>query len=153
LSDYELIRDLYLRDVVARGRIVVVSGPPCSGKTTFAQQHRLDNDEVLDWDVVFAEVGGGLELYDQPPALTTAVWREFESRLHTFARGFVIRSAPTVEQRATLRSQLHGRSIVLATSAMTCYERLLASTRPEAAKRRGASYSATWWHEYPSGPV
>lgn len=41
------------------GTITVVSGPPCSGKTTYVADNRKDGDVVVDLDALVVALGSG----------------------------------------------------------------------------------------------
>ena len=137
----------FLRALWSRGSIVVVAGPPCSGKSTFARIHSLPGDQVLDWDSHFAGYTG-LALYDQPPDLAREVGREFERRMRELTQGWIVRSAADPEKRALLRRRFNARAIVLAVPAAVCLERLNTADRAMPAKIRGAGWIASWWAAY-----
>lgn len=127
---------------------VIAAGPPCAGKTTFAQLHLLEGDEVLDWDVVAAELTGA-EMHTRPRDTWGQVEAEFRDRAFAMERGFIIRSAPTAAHRRMLRTLYRAdQVVVLATQAAICHLRLAMSGRPEEAVRRLDPAIKRWWREY-----
>ena len=38
--------------------IILVIGPPCSGKSTYVAQHKADGDLVVDYDAIAVAIGG-----------------------------------------------------------------------------------------------
>jgi predicted kinase len=127
----------------------IVTGPPCSGKTSWAREHTPD--EVLDFDDLFASLTG-LSLYVQPPDQRAWIEHEFRIRLEQVDSGSIVRTAPTRQHRAVLR-RLHGaRSVVLAVPAEVCLARLEASDRPAEVKPEHARAIARWWAQYQPSP-
>lgn len=43
---------------MTEARVVLVSGPPCSGKTTYVREHRGPHDLVFDMDAIKEALGG-----------------------------------------------------------------------------------------------
>lgn len=129
------------------GRIVILAGPPCAGKTTYAHEHAISADEILDYDVVFAEISG-LDLYEREFGQADAVGAEFQRRLERIRQGFVIRCAPEKQHRAILRRTCGATSIVLAVPAEVCHARLRESDRPDTAKQRLHQAIDGWWDLY-----
>lgn len=128
--------------------IVLLSGPPCAGKTTYARDHAEEGDRILDWDVLYAEVTGGRRLYDQPPRYAREVSAEFQRRSAAIRRGWIIRSAPRYVERAAI-VRLHGaRSIVLAVDPLECATRLARSGRPGPVQLRQRPYIYAWWWQF-----
>jgi hypothetical protein len=62
--------------------LVVVTGPPCSGKTTYVNEHRQSGDVIIDLDAMAQALGA--DPYDYPPAITAVA---------QYARGAAIRAA------------------------------------------------------------
>lgn len=57
-------------------RITVVTGPPCSGKSTYVQQHRMPGDIIVDFDLIAQALGSSAD-HDHPDALreiAAAAW-------------------------------------------------------------------------------
>lgn len=126
----------------------IVCGPPCSGKTTWAEQQTPGR--VLDYDAVFCEVTG-LPLYVQPEEHRATVDAVFRQRLESFAGGSIIRMAPKKQHRATLRRLHNARSVVLLAPPEVCLTRLEASDRPAEMKAAHRAAIARWWQDYQPG--
>lgn len=62
-------------------RVVLVTGAPCSGKTTYVTQHKGPEDVVVDYDALCVALGSG-DSHDHPRAVR---------RLATVARDAVLR--------------------------------------------------------------
>lgn len=126
------------------GRITLVAGPPCSGKTTWAHENA---DVVLDWDELYAEVSG-LPLYIQPPSFKSEVDALWNERRWAMTEGVIVRCAPRKQHRAIWRKTHRATIVVLAVPEDVCLERLDATDRPEDTKRRDRLYIPQWWMEY-----
>jgi len=127
--------------------VTLIAGPPCAGKTTYAHAHVTPGDEILDYDVVYAELSG-LALYERAFRQGDAVAAEFQRRLEWIRRGFVIRCAPRKQHRAVIRRLHCATSVVLAVPAAICHARLTASDRPDALKRGLHEAIDSWWDEF-----
>jgi 5-methylcytosine-specific restriction protein A len=133
--------------IVRRGDVVILCGPPCSGKTTFAHQHAEPGDQILDWDSLFAEMTG-LPMYVQPDEHAHRVGEVFRARGRSLKRGWHISTAPTRQKRAILRDITGGDALILAVPATECLARLERSDRPAAVKMAQRNAIAYWWREY-----
>ena len=137
----------WLSSLELRGPKIIVAGPPCSGKTTFAKIHALAGDEVLDYDVVHAELTG-LPLYVHDETQISRTVDEFGGRARAMRQGWIVRTAPTAAARAAAREAMQARSIVLEVWPGECLARLEASGRPDSAKIRLRAYVDEWWRRY-----
>lgn len=54
--------------------IVLIAGPPCAGKSTYAQQHAEPGDMVIDYDLIAAAIGSP-DHHDHPASLRPAIVR------------------------------------------------------------------------------
>lgn len=90
--------------------VVVVTGPPCSGKSTYVNDHAGPNDVVIDLDALaLALMPPGAHHHVYPPhvrhvaigARNTAIARA--TRLSEQCRVFLIHADPTPEQRREYR--------------------------------------------------
>jgi shikimate kinase len=137
----------WLADLELRGAKILVAGAPCSGKTTFAKAHALAGDEILDYDVVHAELTN-LELYVHDESQISRSVSEFGRRARAMRQGWIIATAPSIDRRRALRKSLQARSIVLEIWPGECLARLERSDRPDAAKMRLRSAITEWWERY-----
>lgn len=133
--------------------ITIVAGPPCAGKSTYVADQAEPGDEVLDWDVIFAEVAQR-PIHDRDVPDREAVEAEteqrFRARLAAMSRGWVIRCAPKRQHRAIMRRTKRARSVVLAVPLQECLRRLDQDvTRSD--READASAIRRWWAEY-DGP-
>lgn len=106
--------------------MILVTGPPCAGKTTWVRSQALPTQTVVDFDDICEEIGA--VRYQATPrqlALARTLWLE---RLPT--ADFVIWANPTRQQRALLRSQ--GANVVRVMAPMDVCLGRAANQRPEA---------------------
>lgn len=96
------------------GRVVLVCGPPCAGKSTYVRAHAQPGDLVLDQDVIGVQAMRQA-LATLPPAQGTA---------------WVIRPAPGPARRAALAKRLRAEVVLLTPSAEELTAR--ARQRPDA---------------------
>ena len=132
------------------GVLTVVCGPPCAGKSTYAESLALP---ILDWDVFYARAAG-VPVHIRAPddtAVRAAVERAFrEAMIHASAQRIptaVIRTAPKRQARDYFREQFEARVVVCETSAQECLARLH-RTRPEASWRMCEDVIREWWATY-----
>jgi predicted kinase len=125
---------------------ILVAGPPCSGKSTWAREHG-DGAAVLDFDEVYAEMTG-LPLYERSAARDQGVRAVFAARIEQARRSrssvIVVATAPRRWQRRRFGAR---RTVVLEVSAETCKVRSL-GIRPD----RWAAGIDHWWATYEPAP-
>jgi predicted kinase len=135
--------------------VYLLAGPPCSGKSTLARlEAEWHGGHVLDWDDIRAEVTG-LETHDHGPnpaqvlPVVESIYQQRAQQL-VAAAGLVwmIRAAPTKQNRAMLRRLYGVVPIVLAVPVDECLARLEASDRPGSSKLYYRSAIASWWSRY-----
>lgn len=104
----------------ALGRVVVVAGPPCAGKSTYVEKRAGDGDVVIDLDAILASLVPDFVQFATPvdsPTLNRAI-RIRNEMLGTLARpparnAWLIVSAPTLEERAWWQAQLGAECVLL----------------------------------------
>ena len=137
----------WLSSLELRGAKIVVAGPPCSGKNTFADAHRLAGDDVLDYDQVHAELTGlPLHVHDESEISRTV--HVFGTRAAAMRQGWILATAPAIATRKSFRETHNARSVVLEVWPGECLTRLERSDRPDAAKARLRPVIDAWWARY-----
>lgn len=85
--------------------LTVVTGPPCSGKSTYARSHAAPSDVILDFDVL-AQSLGSANSHDHPPAIAAiapTLWNAGVSRLcasHHGLNAWIVDASPTRQRKA-----------------------------------------------------
>jgi hypothetical protein len=116
-------------------RIVVIAGPPCAGKTTFADLVAGPEDVVLDFDVVARELGSPV-LWSHPEPWRSRAEADMQAAVRwavlepSEATAWVIRTAPRPRQRAELAERWNARVYLLNPGERECRRRARADGRP-----------------------
>ena len=102
--DALLARRAALRSEVApAGRVTLVTGAPCSGKSTYVAAHHGPNDVVIDYDDLAVALGSP-DRYDHPEALRPVVLAAWSAALLEARRSglhvWLIRGFPTARDLA-----------------------------------------------------
>lgn len=109
----------------------VVAGPPCSGKSTYVQEHAKRGDLVVDFDRLAQAVGKDVEPYDYPDHIRASV-REMRTALIRYGLDkvpaqyqlWVIDTAVYDRERTLQRYRNEGAEIVVLDPGMeVCLER------------------------------
>ena len=125
--------------------VTLVTGAPCSGKSTYVRQHAHPGDVVLDFDIIARQLGSSRR-WRHETAIREAAEEIMRARLAAVAtakRGvfWVIRCTPLAQERAALASWLHAdRVVVLRPPLSVLMDRAL--QRPD---RRGTVASVRSW--------
>ena len=120
----------------------LVTGPPCSGKTTYVHTHSTPGDVVIDYDALAVALGSP-DTHRHPDhirAVTTDVWAAAIAAAHRHAPNlWLIRTFPTATDRATANTV-----ITLDVAATECKRRAHNAGRPE-----GWNHLIdTWWSQH-----
>lgn len=129
------------------GEVVLVCGPPASGKSTWVRQRAAPGDQVVDFDQLCRSLGSKSR-HDHPRhvrEMAKAIRRSIEEKSADFpGRTWVIRSLPKASDRAAVAERLGARVVMLATSADEALERAQQDDRPA---WTGAAIR-DWWRDY-----
>ncbi|WP_187438186.1 AAA family ATPase [Actinomadura decatromicini] len=130
-------------------RVVLVCGPPASGKSTWVAKQASDGDTVIDFDRLCRELGStahhdhAREVADRAHVLRSALERQVSAMESGTA--WVIRSAPDPQQRRSLARSLRAtETVVIAASAEQARARAAADNRPDWTGRA----IDRWWSLY-----
>lgn len=129
--------------------VVVVCGPPGSGKSTFVRENARTGELILDADFIACEITGK-PIYTHTREEINAAIRVRNTELGRlgkrakYSKCWVVVSASTLNSRAFWKSYATD-IVVLDVSAATCVERIQADTRrPMAAKMRQIEAAKSW---------
>lgn len=121
--------------------IHIISGAPCSGKTTYVQQHRKDGDIVIDADALASAFGSKTGHFAKGEILNVAL-RARESAIDEAIKSnvdcWIIDSYPKKE-----RYGVDADFVVLDPSIEECERRAAQDKRPE-----GTISAIRKWYEY-----
>lgn len=119
--------------------ITVITGPPCSGKSTYARQHRHPGDLTIDFDLLCQALGAEVS-HEQDHWLrevTAAAWAAAVNRAvsEPAHRTWIIDARPTPQRHAAYQ-QARARYIALSASREELHRRADADSRPAADHKR-----------------
>ena len=108
----------------------LITGAPCSGKTTFARERMQAGDVIVDIDDIWQQISGQPR-YIKPNSLKPLVFatraaQEDQIRIGagTWRNAFIIRSLPLAMDRKRTAEQLGAEVITIDTPKEVCLERL-----------------------------
>ncbi len=132
-------------------RVMLVCGPPGSGKSTYVNEHRAGGDEVIDLDVIAHEIGGIGE-HDLKGELLAAALHERNRRLAGLARPeragdtvWVIVCAPIKWRMWWERKLRPVRTIVINTPLAECERRIANDPRRGDVRDAHVLAARAWW--------
>lgn len=111
-------------------KIYLITGAPCSGKTTFARERMEAGDLIVDIDDIWQQISGQPR-YTKPVAVKPIVFKtrdEQEDQVRigagTWRNAFIIRGLPLPMDRKRLAERLGAEVITIDTPKEECLERL-----------------------------
>lgn len=133
--------------------LTVVTGPPCSGKTTYVRQYALPGDVIIDLDAI-AQALGSPVTHDHEPGIrkvalearAAAIKMAISRHQHHGARAWIIESAPDQARRSWYASR-DARFVDLSESPDELHRRAAESGRPVSAHSQIDSFLARADHE------
>lgn len=135
--------------------LVIVAGPPASGKSTYVASHSTPADLILDLDVIAATLSGStVHNWDRSLWLDRAL-RERNRLLGDLSTGpkhtaaWLIVGEPEASKREWWASKLHPTEvIVVATPERTCEQRIIADEDRAYRRREALMAVSDWWTRY-----
>lgn len=119
--------------------MILIAGPPCGGKSTYAGQHAAATDLVLDFDAIAERIAG--QRYSRDPGVMAAARAEWHAKLPD--ADWVIWNAPRRAQRGRFRSQWGASVLVVTASREECLRRA-ADARPPSWQQLVRQWFAAW---------
>lgn len=136
--------------------VVLVCGPPASGKTTYIANHAQPGDMVIDFDAYLHRIGGQSWDTDKAKvklafALRNADIRSLEYR--TSGTAWIIKGAPTAQEHEAWRQALGPKLtvVMLDVPATTCIARVEADTSRSHASEAMRRVIGEWWAAHDAG--
>lgn len=129
------------------GKVTLVCGPPCSGKSTWVREHAKPGDLVVDFDEIAHKLGSPSR-HDHPPRVRNKVRLIRAMQESTAARhpgdAWIIRTLPDGADRRAVAQRLNARTVVLAPPVEDGLARARADGRPAWT----AQAIRDWWDRY-----
>jgi len=134
--------------------VVLVYGPPLSGKTTYVMNNMERGDLVVDMDRLYAAVS--LQpVYDKPDQLKRNVFAmrdllidNIKTRYGKWNSAFIIGGYPIKYQREQIAEQTGASIIYCEATKEECMARLEADARRRQKKTEWTQYIESWFEKY-----
>lgn len=111
-------------------KVYLITGAPCSGKTTFARERMQAGDLIIDIDDIWQQVSGRPR-YEKPYSLNPLVFATRDAqedlvrtRAGTWRNAFIIKGLPLAMDRRRTAEKLGAEVITIDTTKEECLERL-----------------------------
>lgn len=111
-------------------KVYLITGAPCSGKTTFARERMQAGDLIVDIDDIWQQISGQPR-YTKPDSVGPLVFKTRDTQEElvkmgagTWRNAFIIRSLPLPMDRTRMAERLGAEVITIDTPKETCLERL-----------------------------
>ena len=122
--------------------IHIITGPPCSGKSTYVKEHRAEGDVVVDFDKM-AQALGSDKKHMAPDDIKAVTFKAKDAAIKEVCQrkceAWIIHTKPTDEQREMYEAA-EAEFIEMDTDLDTCLERCAADERPEGTEAIIRSY-------------
>lgn len=140
--------------VACTSQVILVCGPPGSGKTTYVRDHKRTDDVVIDVDALVAALTLGPWYEKTPQVLRIALdVRDYlidrMMRSSEIARWWLITSEADSEKRRALALRTKASTVyVIETSALECMRRIRNDERRESSAALWDDIIRRWWNTY-----
>ena len=145
--------------VAVERKVYIITGAPCSGKTTFVKEHKQEGDIVLDIDDIW-QMLSGMPRYIKPNSIKPMVFaardaikEKLTMRAGSWRNAFIIESLPlaTDRKREAERYKAHNTEIItMEASREECLSRLYAMPNGRDLKAY-EEYINNYFDEYTQG--
>jgi len=134
--------------------VIVVCGPPGSGKTHYVNTHRQWGDLVIDFDLLMQAISGEL-MYHKPASLLRhcaaardALYSHIEKDSADIRCTWIVTSAPTAKERDELQKRFGAKVIVLNVSMGECIKRIANDDRRVGTVEDYQTIVNKWFRDY-----
>lgn len=136
--------------------VYLVYGSPLAGKSTFVKENLCIGDLVIDMDLIWNDITGGLK-YRKPVCLNPVAFgiRDYLLESVRIRRGkwqnaYIVGGYPLVSERERLCRHLGAREIYIDTPKEECIQRLVQDKDRD--RNEWEKYIDTWWERYSPSP-
>lgn len=139
--------------LVADTRVVLVCGPPGSGKTTYVRERAQRGDLILDLDALMSALSGQ-PWYEAPREILPFALAARDAVLerlnhpHGVRKVWVISSLANKADRERLRQRLNAESVMLDVPPEECLRRIAQDERRAHQLSQWEPIVYRWWREY-----
>lgn len=140
-----------------RREVFLVYGPPLAGKSTYVQQVADIGDLIVDIDLVWSCITGGLR-YEKPVCLNPVAFgmRDYLMESVFFRRGrwnnaYIVGGYPLISERERICKRYGAREIYVEANMEQCLERL--EQDEDRDKKEWKRYIESWFDRYSPPPV
>jgi hypothetical protein len=140
--------------VVIERKVVIVYGPPLSGKNTYVYKHKAPEDLILDYDLLFMAMTGQ-QLYNKPKELFPNVMAvhnmlidHIKTRYGRWQTAWVIGGYADHYKRDKMQSDLGAELVFMDVSKQECLARLENDSQRKQHEAEWTKYINKWFEMY-----
>lgn len=133
-----------------QGRVYLVYGPPCGGKSTYVENHRAAGDLVIDYDIIMSQMSGR-PIHDHDSALHEAVQSRWNNDVRCVSSSdfagtaWIITAAPYPDMIQRIAREARAETIRIDPGVDTCVLRMQARGHTDGLDVRVAQWYGQKW--------
>lgn len=135
-------------------RVYLIWGAPCSGKNSFVMQNKGRNDLIIDIDLIWQAITGGMK-YDKPDALRAQAFAvrdclldNVKTRAGKWATAYYITTEPRRAARDRLCAKLGAEPLYIPCTRDEALERLAKDTERQEVQQEWQGYIEKWFADF-----